>query len=70
MIEAKRPDAIINVFPFGAAPEIAHESDILSFTVLTDYALHARWVHPGTDKYFVATPVLNCWRSLRSFGGN
>ncbi|TVY09170.1 MGDG synthase family glycosyltransferase [Paenibacillus cremeus] len=67
MIEEKRPNAIINVFPFAAAPEIAHGSDILSFTVLTDYALHSRWVHPGTDKYYVATPELKAELLTKGF---
>jgi processive 1,2-diacylglycerol beta-glucosyltransferase len=58
IIHQEQPDAIINVFPFGAAPEIAHGLEIPTFTVITDYALHARWVHPRTDKYYVATNEL------------
>jgi len=55
IISQEQPDAIINVFPFGAAPEVAHKLDIPTFTVLTDYALHNRWVHPEMSKYYVAT---------------
>jgi processive 1,2-diacylglycerol beta-glucosyltransferase len=32
--------------------------NIPTFTVLTDYVLHSRWIHPGTDKYFVASEDL------------
>ncbi|MFC5448613.1 MGDG synthase family glycosyltransferase [Paenibacillus aestuarii] len=58
IIVQEQPDAIINVFPFGAAPEVAHKLDIPTFTVLTDYALHNRWVHPEMSKYYVATNEL------------
>jgi processive 1,2-diacylglycerol beta-glucosyltransferase len=58
MIDQERPDAIINTFPFGAAPEIGRQLGIPTFTVVTDYALHARWIHPDTDKYYVATEEL------------
>ncbi|OCT14364.1 hypothetical protein A8709_26465 [Paenibacillus pectinilyticus] len=58
IIHQEQPDGIINVFPFGATPEIAQGFDIPTFTVLTDYALHARWFHPKTDKYYVATNEL------------
>lgn len=62
-----RPDAIVNVFPFGAAPEIAYAMEIPAFTVLTDYALHARWVHPRTDKYYVATDELKAELVTKNF---
>lgn len=52
------PAAVINTFPFGAAPELCRPLGIPCFTVVTDFALHSRWVHPCTDKYYVATADL------------
>lgn len=50
-----RPDAIINTFPFGVISprECVHAAP--TFTVVTDYALHSRWIHPDTYAYYVAT---------------
>jgi processive 1,2-diacylglycerol beta-glucosyltransferase len=31
---------------------------MMSFTVLTDYVTHSRWIHPETDRYFVASDEL------------
>jgi processive 1,2-diacylglycerol beta-glucosyltransferase len=67
IISQEQPDAIINVFPFGAAPEIGHDLTIPTFTVLTDYALHARWIHPRTDKYYVATDELKAELLAKGF---
>ncbi|MFD0697530.1 glycosyltransferase [Paenibacillus sp. GCM10027628] len=67
IIRLEQPDAIINVFPFGAAPEIAQGLEIPTFTVLTDYALHNRWVHPSTDKYYVATNELKSELTIMGF---
>lgn len=58
IIRQVRPDAVINAFPFGAAQEIGREMGIPTFTVVTDYALHSRWLHKDTDKYYVATAEL------------
>jgi processive 1,2-diacylglycerol beta-glucosyltransferase len=58
LILQEKPDAIINTFPFGAAPEIGRHLSIPTFTVVTDYALHARWIHPDIHKYYVATEEL------------
>ncbi|OZB98778.1 glycosyltransferase [Paenibacillus sp. XY044] len=50
-----RPDAVINTFPFGVVSprECVHAAR--TFTVITDYALHSRWIHPDTYAYYVAT---------------
>ncbi|MFD0696927.1 glycosyltransferase [Paenibacillus sp. GCM10027628] len=53
-----RPDAVVNTFPFGASPEICSSMGINNYTVLTDFALHATWLHPAVDKYYVATEEL------------
>lgn len=58
MIENARPDAIINTFPFGAVTETSRNFSIPTSTVITDYTLHSRWIHPDTDKYYVATEAL------------
>jgi processive 1,2-diacylglycerol beta-glucosyltransferase len=58
VIEQERPDAVVNTFPFGASPEVCSSLGIRNFTVLTDYALHSRWIHPKVDKYYVATEEL------------
>lgn len=54
VIEQMRPDAVVSTFPFGAVPEICSHLGIPAYTVVTDFTLHARWVHPKTDKYYVA----------------
>ncbi|UQZ84737.1 Processive diacylglycerol beta-glucosyltransferase [Paenibacillus konkukensis] len=58
IIAEERPDAIINTFPFGATPELCRGLGIPCFTVLTDFALHSRWIHPDIDKYYVAAEEL------------
>ncbi|MEI7026235.1 MGDG synthase family glycosyltransferase [Paenibacillus sp. y28] len=58
IIEQERPDAVVSTFPFGSAPEICRSMGIHNVTVLTDYALHSRWIHPKVDKYYVATEEL------------
>ncbi|WP_123040493.1 MGDG synthase family glycosyltransferase [Cohnella candidum] len=61
LIEKWKPDAVIHTFPFLTVPQMSlkRESSMpLTFTVLTDYVLHSRWIHPGTYRYFVATEDL------------
>jgi processive 1,2-diacylglycerol beta-glucosyltransferase len=58
LVRMGRPDAIINTFPFGAASEIGRDLDIPTFTVVTDFTLHTRWIHPDIDKYYVAAEEL------------
>ncbi|MFC0215134.1 glycosyltransferase [Paenibacillus chartarius] len=58
LIEQTRPDVIISTFPFGAAADIGRELGIPACVVITDYALHMRWTHPDTDRYYVATEEL------------
>lgn len=53
-----RPDAVVNAFPFGAAPEVCCSLGIQNYTIITDYALHSTWIHPNVDKYYVATEEL------------
>lgn len=58
VIHQQRPDAVVNAFPFGAAPEVCSTLGIQNYTVITDYALHSTWIHPFVDKYYVATDDL------------
>ncbi|MEW9700466.1 glycosyltransferase [Paenibacillus sp. SI8] len=57
-IQNGQPDIIVSTFPFGSAPEVCSSFGIRNYTVLTDYALHSRWIHPKVDKYYVATEEL------------
>lgn len=52
------PNAVVSTFPYGAVPEICAHLGILNFTVVTDFTLHARWVHPKIDKYYVSADEL------------
>ncbi len=60
IIRVERPDAVINTFPMLAMPELRKQTGlhIPIFTVLTDFGLHSRWIHPEIDKYFVANEEL------------
>ncbi|MCY9669605.1 UDP-N-acetylglucosamine 2-epimerase [Paenibacillus alginolyticus] len=53
-----QPDVIINTFPYGAAPAIGRAFGIPTYTIITDYVIHARWLHPHIHKYYVATNEL------------
>ncbi|BCG59325.1 MGDG synthase family glycosyltransferase [Paenibacillus sp. URB8-2] len=57
ILDDMRPDVIIHTFPYLAAAELGEEtvSGVPIFTVMTDYVLHGRWLHPHTMKYFIAT---------------
>jgi len=57
----EKPDAIIQTFPFLAMSELKRHLDSLdipAYTLITDFMLHHRWIHSGTNKYFVATKDL------------
>lgn len=60
IIRVERPDAVINTFPMLAMPELRKQTGlhIPIFTVMTDFILHDRWIHPEIDKYFVANEEL------------
>ncbi|MCZ8512233.1 glycosyltransferase [Paenibacillus filicis] len=65
-VERVRPDAIISTFPYGAVPELCAQIGIPAYTVVTDFTLHSRWVHPNINKYYVATEDLK--EELMSIG--
>jgi processive 1,2-diacylglycerol beta-glucosyltransferase len=57
IIEEEKPDLVINTFPMQAMAELCKQigQKIPTYTVLTDFTIHNRWLHPGIDKYFVPT---------------
>jgi processive 1,2-diacylglycerol beta-glucosyltransferase len=58
VLERERPIAVISTFPYGTVPELCKRMGIPSFTVITDFTFHARWLHQDVDKYYVAVPDL------------
>lgn len=59
-LEEERPDAVIQTFPLLTMSYLRDKTGyrIPTYTVLTDYVLHSRWLHGETDRYFVATEDL------------
>lgn len=66
LLQKEQPDAVIHTFPFFALPALHRrqrrltrklhpQASIPTYTVITDFDLHRRWVHPGIGRYFVAT---------------
>lgn len=67
LLHQEKPDAVLYTFPFYAHQGLKnHSSRIPSYSVITDFDLHCRWVHPSIDRYYVATPDLS--RELRQRG--
>lgn len=56
-LSREHPDLIIHTFPQVAIsrPNRQSRQSIPVVTVLTDYDLHGRWLHPGVDRYYVPT---------------
>lgn len=57
ILEAEKPDIVINTFPIIAVPELKKQTSfsIPVYNVLTDFCLHKIWIHREVDCYFVAT---------------
>ncbi|GAV15369.1 glycosyltransferase [Paenibacillus sp. chi10] len=55
-----RPDGIISTFPYFDVSSVVRQMNkaIPTFTVITDYDLHHRWILSTTDHYYVATVEL------------
>lgn len=68
ILQTEQPDIIVHTFPGFALPEHKRRKGSFppSFTVITDFDLHGRWVHPGIDRYYVATDDLK--RELTQLG--
>lgn len=60
ILQDERPDAVINTFPVSTMPELRLKMGIgiPLCTVITDFALHQRWLHSEIDRYYVATEDL------------
>lgn len=58
IVKREKPDGIINTFPYGASPFVSKIFGIPTFTIITDYVIHARWLHATIDKYYVASDDL------------
>jgi processive 1,2-diacylglycerol beta-glucosyltransferase len=61
-LRTRAPDLVVSTYPTPAAVvsslHLAGEIDIPTATILTDFAPHNQWIHPGTDLYLVATSRL------------
>ncbi|MBB6733736.1 MGDG synthase family glycosyltransferase [Cohnella zeiphila] len=57
LVEEWRPSAVIQTFPMLTMSYLRQSMGyrIPTFTLLTDYVFHSRWLHPETDLYFVAS---------------
>ncbi|TYP70689.1 MGDG synthase family glycosyltransferase [Paenibacillus methanolicus] len=57
LLQTHRPDAVFHTFPLLAMPEIRKQLglQVPTYTVVTDFDLHGRWVHPDIDRYYVPT---------------
>ena len=71
VIRAYAPDLVIATHPFpeGAAAlwRARHGASFTLAALLTDYALHAIWLVPGVDVYFVATEAMAKGMAARGF---
>ncbi|MFD0589533.1 glycosyltransferase [Paenibacillus sp. GCM10027627] len=71
IMNREKPDAVVYTFPFYAlrTNDIRKNPRIPSYTVITDFDLHRRWIHPDIDRYYVATQDLSselCRHGIRS----
>ncbi|PLT47551.1 glycosyltransferase [Paenibacillus sp. FSL W8-1187] len=62
LLEELRPTVVVCTFPAAAAAmshlRLQRLTRVPTVTVLTDYARHSYWIHPGTDRYIVgAEPI-------------
>lgn len=60
ILGCEKPSAIVSTFPYGAVIERAQArcTVVPSFTIITDYTLHNRWLHGAQEHYFLATDEL------------
>ncbi|MBB3112671.1 processive 1,2-diacylglycerol beta-glucosyltransferase [Paenibacillus phyllosphaerae] len=57
LLQQEKPDAVFHTFPLLAMPALKRKIglSIPTYTVVTDFDLHGRWVHPDIDRYYVPT---------------
>lgn len=55
-----RPDAVIHTFPLPVVPGLQTPGGrpLPTYTVMTDFTLHQRWIRPGVTRYYTATEDL------------
>ncbi|SEG55513.1 glycosyltransferase [Paenibacillus sp. UNC499MF] len=60
MIREHQPAAVVNTFPLKGMPDTGTHcgETIPTFSIVTDYDLHSRWVHPDVRHYFVPSEEL------------
>jgi processive 1,2-diacylglycerol beta-glucosyltransferase len=62
LMEKERPDVVVctHAFPCGAMVEYkrAYDDALPVVGVVTDFAVHAFWIHPEVDAYAVATEAM------------
>lgn len=60
LVEREMPVAVIQTYPMLAMSELRRRTGVAipTFTVVTDFVHHGNWIHPETDRYFVATDEL------------
>ncbi|MED4599894.1 glycosyltransferase [Paenibacillus validus] len=60
VILQEKPDVIVSTFPFGGISDQLKRRgmSILTFTILTDFVLHNRWLYSIPDRFYVATEDL------------
>ncbi|GIP35777.1 glycosyltransferase [Paenibacillus sp. J2TS4] len=60
VVRGLQPNAVISTFPYLPVSPLCQKSGmaIPTFTVLTDFALHNRWMISKSDRFYVATKDL------------
>ncbi|WNQ13684.1 glycosyltransferase [Paenibacillus aurantius] len=59
ILQNSRPDFVINTFPMLAMPVLRTRGIVIpTYTVITDFTLHNRWIHRDIDRFYVASEEL------------
>lgn len=58
LLDRERPDLVIYTFPYAAAYPASTKERPRTATVVTDFAVHKRWLYAKPDWFFVATPAV------------
>ncbi|WP_410770913.1 MGDG synthase family glycosyltransferase [Fontibacillus sp. BL9] len=66
------PDLFIHTFPQMALPDILKKNRLSMpvVNIITDFDVHARWIHPGVDRYYVATEDMKTEMMRRGVSGD
>ncbi|MCR8843722.1 glycosyltransferase [Paenibacillus sp. SC116] len=68
LLKEEQPDAVISTFPYFDVSQVCKNlgMDVQTFTIVTDFDLHQRWILSPNDRYYVATETLK--EGIRSRG--